>query len=394
MVRSMTPFRRLAWLLVAVSSVVMVTELPSFAQSPIKIGVVLPLTGETAWGGVPAMYAARMAVEEINAAGGINGRPLQLVVADGECRPQAAYAAAQRLVVQERVDILMGEWCSSASIAMTQVAAEYGVPYLVQISTADAIAADGGKYVFQSIFQNGDIQEREAQLLLETFDFETVAILVENNDFGLTFRTNMIRQLEAAGKRVVVDIRQDRADTNLFPALTRIRTANPDLVVINLALNQAVNFVKTYVEAGLRIPVFSSYPPAPYIFEREVGEEAALVGLVRSAIFLKNGPLTEAQSRFVERFEAYVKGQTGQDHNTVHWDIVSYDGIYLIADALRRGGVEPDSFLQAMAETDYQGVLGRYRFDENRHVDPTGLPVIFIKNLPGGRLEVVATSTK
>ena len=112
--------------------------------------------------------------------------------------------------------MLIGEWCSSASIAAAQVANDAKVPMLVQISTADGIAKNAGEYVFQAIMQNSVIQEREAKLLLEKFRFKTVAILVENNDFGLSFRDNMRRSLERANVRVVLDVAQDRQDANWY----------------------------------------------------------------------------------------------------------------------------------------------------------------------------------
>jgi hypothetical protein len=103
---------------------------------------------------------------------------------------------------------------------------------LVQISTADGIAKNAGPYVFQSIIQNSATQDREGLLLLEKFTFKTAAILVENNDFGLSFRANIRKRLEQAGVRIVLDIPQDRQDANWYSTITRIKGAAPDLVVL------------------------------------------------------------------------------------------------------------------------------------------------------------------
>ena len=200
-------------------------DAPASSSGVFKIGVVLPLTGSTAWGGRPARIAAELAAREVNEQHLAGDYRLELEFADGACAPRTAYAAADKLISQDRVGMLIGEWCSSASIAAAQVANDAKVPMLVQISTADGIARNAGAYVFQAIMQNSVIQEREATLLLEKFRFKTVAILVENNDFGLSFRDNMRRSLERAGVRVVLDVAQDRQDANWYSIITRIKGA-------------------------------------------------------------------------------------------------------------------------------------------------------------------------
>ena len=101
------------------------------------------------------------------------------MVGDSHCEPRAAHDQAERLISQEKVELLIGEWCSSASVAVAQVANDEKVPLLVNISTADQIAGDSGPYAYQSSMQNRYSQEREATLLQKDFKFESVAIIVE-----------------------------------------------------------------------------------------------------------------------------------------------------------------------------------------------------------------------
>ncbi|MEP9376433.1 ABC transporter substrate-binding protein [Aquabacter sp. CN5-332] len=366
---------------------------PAFAQTaqtPVKVGVILPLTGNTAWGGRPAKIAAEMAAEEVNTQGLAGKYKLNLVFADGACEPRTTYAAAEKLVNQDKVQVLIGEWCSSASVAMAQVAADAKVPTLVQISTADYIAKNAGPYVFQSIMQNREIQEREAELLLQKFKFKTAAILVENNDFGLSFRENISRVFKEKGIKVTLDIPQDRHDTNWYSIITQIQGAKPDIVVASISAGQAANFVKQYAESNMTIPLFFDYPPPPYIFEKQVGEQAGKLGLVRGAFFLKNPDMPPREQAFITKFEPLVEKALGEKHPTVHWDIVTYDAVMLVADALKRSGsVKPDDIAAALVKADYQGVLAKYQFDADRGVKPEGFDFAFIRNTPGGGLEVV-----
>ena len=127
----------------------------SSSATTFKVGVLLPLTGATAWGGRPARVAAELAAREVNARHLAGPYQLELIPADGACDPRVSYAAADKLINQDRVQFLIGEWCSSASIAAAQVANDAKVPMLVQISTADLIATHAGPYVFQSIARTG-----------------------------------------------------------------------------------------------------------------------------------------------------------------------------------------------------------------------------------------------
>jgi branched-chain amino acid transport system substrate-binding protein len=354
-----------------------------------KVGVVLPLTGSTAWGGRPAKIAAELAAREINEKRLAGAFQVELDFADGGCAPRTAYAAADKLVNEDHVQVLIGEWCSSASIAVAQVASDSMVPMLVPISTADGIAKSGGPYVFQTIMQNSAIQHREAALLLQRFKFKTVALLVENNDFGLSFRSNMRRALEAAGVKVLLDVAQDRQDANWYPVITRINGAQPDLVVVSISADQAATFVKQYAESNVRTPVFSDYTPPPYIFEQQVGRLAGRIGLVRGTFFANKAAATPRQRQFVASFEPLVERELGEHRPTVHWDIVTYDAVMIVADALKRGGAAHDALLKSLASTQYDGVLGRYEFDADRAIRPEGFDFLFVRTTPEGMLEVV-----
>jgi branched-chain amino acid transport system substrate-binding protein len=362
---------------------------PAASSGTARIGLLLPLTGATAWGGRPAQVAAELAVADANAQHLAGPFQLSLVSADGACDPRTSYAAADKLVNQDRVQLLIGEWCSSASIAAAQVANEAGVPMLVPISTADAIASNAGPYVFQTVIQNSAIQAREAQLLLQKYRFRSAAILVENNDFGLSFRTNMRKAFEQAGVTVALDIAQDRQDTNWYSTIARIESAAPDIVVISISAGQAANFVKQYAESRVKIPLFSDYTPPPYLFERQVGEQAGRIGLVRGTLFLASPAMTPRQKMFVEKFEPAAEHALGEPHRTVHWDIVTYDAVMLAADALKRGGADPAAILKALAGAHYEGVLATYEFDAMREAKPDGFDFFFIKTTPDGGLELV-----
>lgn len=354
-----------------------------------KLGLILPLTGNTAWGGKPAAFAAQMAVDEVNAQHLAGKFQLRLTTVDGACNPRTTYAAAQNLV-SNGIQAIVGEWCSSATIAAAQVANDAKVPMLIQSSTADGIPKNGGKYIFRTIMANTEIQDLEANLLLKKFQFKTAAIVVENNDFGLSFATNFRAIFGKAGIKILVDVAQDRSDSNWYPVLTRLQGTKPDLVVASISASQAAVFVKQYAESDLSIPLFSDYPPPPYTFEEEVGAQAGKIGLVRGTFFLSHPGETAAQKTFVEKFEPAVRAKLGA-HHTNHWDIAAYDSVMVLADALKRSdNARADDIARALTTTNYQGVLAHYEFDADRDAKPEGFKFLFIKDAPpNGTLTVL-----
>jgi branched-chain amino acid transport system substrate-binding protein len=382
-----------SYLAVFAAALLLATPSTALAQAgskgTVKVGVLLPLTGNTAWAGKTNRIAATIAAEEVNAQDLAGGYKIDLVFGDSQCEPRAAHDQAERLISQDKAQLLIGEWCSSASVAVAQVANDEKIPLLVNISTADQIAGEAGPYAFQSSMQNRYSQQREAALLEKNFKFESVAIIVENNDFGLSFRKNMTALMAKAGKKVVLDVTQDRNDANWYATITRIPAAKPDLVIVSISAVQAANFVKQYAEAGITTPLFSDYPPPPRIFERQVGLQAGKIGLVRAAFFVKSDTNTPAQKEFVAKLEARAQTELNEAHDVTYWDVASYDAVRLVADAIKRGGPQPAGYLKAMAATGIDLVLGHYAFDEQRGAKPDGLDFVFIRTKPDGSIEVV-----
>ncbi len=376
------------WCLPAIALGALCTVASAARADDFKLGLIMPLTGNTAWGGKPATAAAQMAVEQVNAQHLAGKFQIQLTAVDGACDPRTTYAAAQNLV-SNGTQAIIGEWCSSATIAAAQVANDAQVPMIIQSSTADDIPKNAGKYIFRTIMANTEIQDQEANLLLQKFQFKTAAIVVENDDFGLSFAKNFRAIFGKAGIKILLDVAQDRSDSNWYPVITRLQGSKPDIVVTSIAASQAAVFVKQYAESNLTIPLFSDYTPPPYTFEEQVGAQAGKIGLVRGTFFLSHPGETAAQKTFVDTFEPYVKAKLGA-HHTDHWDVATYDAVMVLADALKRSGsANPDDIAKALAATDYRGVLAHYAFDANRDAKPAGFKFLFIKDTPSGDLTVL-----
>lgn len=350
-------------------------------QKEVKIGVIEPLTGETAWGGVPSKWAAQMAADEINAAGGVNGYRLNLIFKDGQTQPQVTASATEELITKDNVNLIMAEWSSSASIAGIGVANKYKIPFLVHLSTADGIAKNGGKYVFQLMMQNADTVKIQAGMMIRNMKFNSIAILAENNDFGKTFLDAMTKAMTEAGKKIAASQMLDRSSTDYMANVTKLKNLNPDVIVFAMTTAAGASFVRTLKEQGVSAQLAAAYSIPPYLYEQAAGN--ATIGLVRLAFYLQGENLTDKQKQFDKKFDDYYSKKTGQHTPNTHNYIAAYDGIYVMADAVKRGGIDKDSFVKAMEETKYDGVLAHYEFDQNHEVKPEGFRMIFIRDIPG-----------
>src|SRR5258707_6776836 len=144
-----------AWILAAASLLAGAAS----GQEPIKIGVTQPLTGAFAASGNYVTQGAKIAEEQINAAGGVLGRKIQLVVEDNKSNPTEAVATAEKLIGRDKVPVLMGAWSSTYTLAVMPKLMEYEVPMVVETSSSDKITTSGNPWIFRTAPTNGMVAE-------------------------------------------------------------------------------------------------------------------------------------------------------------------------------------------------------------------------------------------
>ena len=152
-------------------------------QEPIKIGVVLPLTGDLSSMGEPAKDAVEFALEEINNAGGINGRKLEAIFENGKCDGAASISAVQKLINVDKVSAIIGEICSGATIAMAPIVEKNKVPLISPCSSNPDIT-NMGDYIFR-VYPSDSLQGKYmAEYVKNVLNYSKVAVLYVNNDWG------------------------------------------------------------------------------------------------------------------------------------------------------------------------------------------------------------------
>src|ERR1044072_4235728 len=153
------------------------------AQDPIKVGVIQPLTGAFAASGNYVANGAKIAADEINAKGGVLGKKLELAIEDNKSNPTEAAAVAEKLIVRDKVPVLMGAWGSGFTLAIMPKLMEYKVPMLVETSSAGKITTSGNPYIFR-ISPPSSVEAIAFKPILPKMHVKKADLLVINNDWG------------------------------------------------------------------------------------------------------------------------------------------------------------------------------------------------------------------
>lgn len=223
----------------------------------IKIGHLTPLTGFLGALGDYAVQGIKMAAEEINAAGGVMGRQLD-VMSEDSVNPQVASQKAQRMIERDNVVLLMGEINSASALTISQVAARNKKLFLSIGARSDALRnKDCNRYTFHVDIPVTVMVNAAGEALLRQGLVKDKKIFALTSDylFGHDLSRQAKRFFTANGGTVIADELVPTDLTDFSPQLLKIRQAKPDLVATNLGGNQVTNFVKQYAEFGLQYPV-------------------------------------------------------------------------------------------------------------------------------------------
>jgi branched-chain amino acid transport system substrate-binding protein len=291
----------------------------SYGQSDvIRVGHLTPRTGFLGPLGEFAVQAMDMAVAEINAAGGVLGRKIELLKEDS-VNPQTATTKAERMVERDKVACLVGEISSASGLAISQVAERTKTLFINTGCNSDELRGKGcKKYMFHIESQNSMYVKTCGRSLLQEglVKGRKWFSLTADYAFGHDLLRVAKRFMEANGGQFAADKLVPTDATDFSPLLLEIRTAKPDLVISNLAGNQITNFIKQYVEFGLGFPVAG------------FGFDTALAWAAGKGNFLGTWPLvwhhmiqTPASQKFVadfrKRYNRPPENQAWGDYNAM-----------------------------------------------------------------------------
>jgi branched-chain amino acid transport system substrate-binding protein len=343
-------------------------------KDPIRVGHYASLTGDTATFGQSTDRGIRMAVEEINAKGGVLGRPIEVISEDDRSITEEARTAAQKLLQRDRVAALLGEVASSRSLAAAPEAQRARVPMISPASTNPKVT-EVGEYIFRTCFIDPFQGAVMARFAHEELGAKRVAILFDfKQDYSVglaEFFRNTFREL---GGEIVADERYTSGDIEFRAQLTTIRAASPEAVFVPGYYTEVGLIAKQARELGIQVPLLGGdgWDSAKTL---EIGGSAV------EGYFFSNHYAADSDSPRVQAFVKSYRDKHGESPDAMA--ALGYDAAGILADALARAGdTQGDKLRAALAATrDYDGVTGKITIDEHRNARKDAV----VLKIEGGR---------
>jgi branched-chain amino acid transport system substrate-binding protein len=347
----------------------------------VKIGSIHPLTGGLAGAGTRMDNAAAMAVEEINAAGGITslgGAPLELVSADSTGAPDVGQSEAERLI-GEGVSALIGTYQSSVTTNVSAVAEREGVPLVIDVAVADSILEQGFTNVFRLQPNATSMGENGAMYLSQLGDgaIKTVAYLHDDTGFGESVSAAFTEAAKAYGIEVIVDIPYPPFEvTDLTTEMSRAAAAEPDVIIITGYYNDGLLAARAAVDLDVDVMAVIGVAQGAFHtpqFVEDFGDDAELFWNSNYHFNSSDPKVVSVLEKFEETFGEAMDTEA----------VLAYQAVYVIADALERAGSsDPAAVRAALAETNipehflaYPGPITFTAEGENTNAQPTLMQV-------------------
>jgi branched-chain amino acid transport system substrate-binding protein len=351
----------------------------------IKIGVLLPLTGSNAKSGSIQKNSVRMAADEINTAGGINGKKIDPIIADTQGKPDAGRRAIEKLITRDKVLLIGGAFSSSVTWATISIAQQKKIAFLVNSASADKITEQDRDYIFRL---NQPVSEH-----LETFvsfiktvatDIKSVAIVHANSLKSSSDARKFFKKSGALGLKMVIKESFETGVDDFRPLLTRVKAKNPDLLyAVTDDVSDAALLTRHSKELNLNPMLFagSAIGFALPEFAKNAGIASNYVACMTQ--WTTSVPYPGAK-------EYHTKFKAKYDTAPTYHGAQAYAAIYVMADALKRTKIlTPGNVRDALAKTNLKTIYGPVKFiSYNKKSRQNRLPTYLIQWIDG-KAEIV-----
>ena len=331
------------------------------AADTIKIGVYLPLTGRTAFGGQLELEGVQMAHKELSE---LLGKKVELVVVDNKTDKVEAANAVKRLVERDKVVAVIGTYGSSLAMAGGEVAEAAGIP-MMGTSCTNPLVTQGKKYVFRACFIDPYQGAGAATYAVKTLNMKKAALLVDvANDYCVGLGNFFKQSYKKLGGEIVAELMYNSGDQDFTAQLTEIISKKPDILYIPADFAEGAIIMKQARELGAEFQIMGGDAmDNPEIVK--IGGDA-VEGFIHTTF--PYDPSMTGMSDIAKTFtENWTKAHPDKDPNVNA--ALGYDSYMLVANAIKvAGSTEPDAIRDALAKTkDFPGVTGKFAFDSKRN---------------------------
>ncbi len=326
------------------------------AADPIRIGFTPPVTGASADEGALQLKAIKLAVKQINAAGGINGRPIDLRIVDNQSTNPGALAALQKAVEQEKVVALVSSVKSTQILAMSDAVKSYGIPTIMGGTNA-TLTRQGNPWLFRVRPDDSIAAAAMVKYIKEDTKFTKVGLLHDTDAFGTGGADLVEKGLKEAGLTLVKREKYTTKDKDFTAQILSLRNAGAQIMVLYGTNPADVAIIqRQYRQLGAPFKYIGS--PSSQMRDTLSLSRDASEGILAVADFV---PGQSAVNR--KYAEDYKKEYNEVYDSTSAW---TYDGLKILADAIKKSGEDRAKIRQSILSLKgYQGVLGTFSFTPN-----------------------------
>lgn len=326
----------------------------------IKIGAMGPLTGPVAIYGISATNGTKLAIDEINAAGGVLGKQLELNLLDEKGDTTEAVNAYNKLLDWGMV-ALVGDVTSKPSVAVAELAAQDGVPMITPTGTQLNIT-EAGSNIFRVCFTDPYQGEVMAKFAKENLGANTVAIMVNNSsDYSDGVAKAFVDEATKQGLQVVAKEGYSDGDKDFRSQLTKISSTNPDVLFVPDYYEQDSLIAIQAREIGLKSTILGPDGWDGVVKTVDKSSYSAIEG-----VYFANHYSVKDSSERVQNFINNYKAKFNDEPSS--FSALSYDTVYLIKEAMEKAGTtEKEALTKAIKEVQFEGVTGKLTFDEKNN---------------------------
>lgn len=351
-------------------------------SEPIKIGEYASLTGKEASLGQSSHQGTVLAVETINAAGGVLGRPLQLITEDTQSKAGESGTAVRKLISRDKVVAILGEVASSRSLEGAPICQRLKIPMVTPASTNPKVT-ETGDYIFRVCFIDPFQGPVMAKFALETLKARRLGLMVSaSSAYSVGLAKYFKEAIVAGGGTIAAEQRYQEGDKDFKAQLTAIRAAGVDAIFNPGYYNEGALMVKQARDLGITVPMFGadSWEAEALI---ELGGKA-VEGVFLCSHYTPTDPAPRVQD-FVRAYRRRWGAGYAPDSNAS----LGYDSVLVLADAIRRAGsTDHQAIRDALAQTrNFAAVTGTITIDKNRDASKSAV-IITVKN---GQFQYVQT---
>jgi branched-chain amino acid transport system substrate-binding protein len=341
----------------------------------VKIGVFLSLTGSTAAYGISSLNAIKLATDEVNRNGGINGRQVELVVEDDHSNTDEVPGIVNKLIKEDKVDALIAEPISTRAMAAAPIAQQNRVVMISPASVKPEVTMHGD-YIFRACFISSTEAEAIAKFAVNKLKARKAAMILDyKNDYAMVLGKFFIESFAKAGGQVANQQGYIAGDTDIKAQLSSILAMKPDMIFAPGFYTTAPMVVQSIKQSGFKgIIIGSDGWDSPRLLE---GGSEPFEG-----VYFANHFWVGSDHRIVKEFVATYRAKYGVDPDA--GAATAYDAARMLFDAFKRAqSIEKPAVRDALAQTKgFAGVTGKITLDANRNAH---VPVYMLRIEKGGK---------